>query len=153
MIVVPKELQLSSTDGVASEFFRATLSHVGSGKTDPVRILSAFMAISSFGNVMVMLFVAARGTHVSCSQPDMPTLRTYIVYPANEVPSEARNIQRRRPPLRCPPSPLVLHNNHAPRDHKPQTKRRIPTPIKHVFLHRRLFFQRSPQHRHAQTPL
>ncbi|KAE9994399.1 hypothetical protein EG327_010839 [Venturia inaequalis] len=63
MIVVPKELQLASKDGVASEFFKATLSHVGSGNTDPTRptrILSAFMAISSFGNIMVMTFVAAR---------------------------------------------------------------------------------------------
>ncbi|QDS77828.1 hypothetical protein FKW77_006162 [Venturia effusa] len=60
MIVVPKELQLTSETGVASEFFKATLSHVGSGKTDPVRILAAFMAISSFGNIMVMTFVAAR---------------------------------------------------------------------------------------------
>lgn len=60
MIVVPKVDQLSSTN-VASEFFKATLSHVGSGRTDPGRILSAFMAISSFGNIMVMTFVAARG--------------------------------------------------------------------------------------------
>jgi hypothetical protein len=61
MIVVPKEVQLTSSN-VAREFFAATLGQVNPATTSPGRILSAFMAISSFGNIMVMTFVAARGT-------------------------------------------------------------------------------------------
>jgi hypothetical protein len=63
MIVVPKELQLTSSN-VAREFFAATLGQVEPGDSSrPSRILSAIMAISSFGNIMVMTFVAARGLH------------------------------------------------------------------------------------------
>jgi hypothetical protein len=61
MIVVPKDLQLTSSN-VAREFFAATLGQVDPENTSPARILSAFMAISSFGNIMVMTFVASRGT-------------------------------------------------------------------------------------------
>jgi hypothetical protein len=66
MIVVPKALQLT-TSNVAREFFAATLGHSDPGNTTPARILSAFMAISSFGNIMVMTFVASRGMlyHIS----------------------------------------------------------------------------------------
>jgi hypothetical protein len=60
MIVVPKELQ-ETKPNVAGEFFAATLGQINPENTDPTRILSAFMAISSFGNIMVMTFVAARG--------------------------------------------------------------------------------------------
>lgn len=61
MIVVPRELQLTSSN-VAREFFKATLGHINpENSAQPQRILSAFMAISSFGNIMVMTFIAARG--------------------------------------------------------------------------------------------
>jgi hypothetical protein len=60
MIVVPEDLQVTSSN-VAREFFAATLGQVNPENTSPARILSAFMAISSFGNIMVMTFVAARG--------------------------------------------------------------------------------------------
>jgi len=59
MIVVPEDLQVTSSN-VALEFFAATLGQVNPENTSPTRILSAFMAISSFGNIMVMTFVAAR---------------------------------------------------------------------------------------------
>jgi Amino acid permease len=62
MIVVPEDLQVTSSN-VALEFFAATLGQVNPENTSPTRILSAFMAISSFGNIMVMTFVAARGMY------------------------------------------------------------------------------------------
>ena len=61
MIVVPVAVQLKGSN-VALEFFTATLGQVNPENTSPTRILSAFMAISSFGNIMVMTFVASRGT-------------------------------------------------------------------------------------------
>jgi len=59
MIVVPQATQIEKN--VAGEFFARTLGMVDPQDKQPTRILSAFMAISSFGNIMVMTFVAARG--------------------------------------------------------------------------------------------
>ena len=61
MVVVPKEDQLDPTKNVALSFFQLTFGAVSKDDTQPQRILSAFMAISSFGNIVVMTFTAARG--------------------------------------------------------------------------------------------
>jgi len=60
MIVVPKADQLNPDLNVAQQFFHYTFSHLSNGKVDPQRILSSFIAVSAFGNVVVMTFVAAR---------------------------------------------------------------------------------------------
>ena len=59
MIVVPKTEQIAGD--VALAFFQRTLGTVSQNPTLPKRILAAFMAISSFGNIVVMSFTAARG--------------------------------------------------------------------------------------------
>jgi hypothetical protein len=59
MVVVPKELQLNNN--VALLFFKSTFGTLSKNDDLPERILSAFMAISSFGNIVVMTFTAARG--------------------------------------------------------------------------------------------
>ena len=61
MVVVPKEAQLNPENNVALLFFKLTFGSLSKDDTQPLRILSAFMAISSFGNIVVMTFTAARG--------------------------------------------------------------------------------------------
>lgn len=61
MIVVPREVLLSGNN-IALAFFERTFGVVSKDDNQPERILSAFMAISSFGNIVVMTFTAARGT-------------------------------------------------------------------------------------------
>lgn len=60
MIVVPKSDQLNPDLNVAQQFFHYTFSKVANNKVDAQRILSVFIAISTFGNIVVMTFVAAR---------------------------------------------------------------------------------------------
>lgn len=61
MIVVPQSEQINND--VAREFFKRTLgSYSKNDSLLPERILAAFMAISSFGNIVVMNFLASRGT-------------------------------------------------------------------------------------------
>lgn len=59
MVVVPKAEQIAGN--VALAFFQRTLGTISQNKSHPRRILAAFMAISSFGNIVVMTFTAARG--------------------------------------------------------------------------------------------
>jgi amino acid transporter len=59
MIVVSKDVQVQTTN-VALEFFKETIGKVDPADTTPQRVLAAFMAISSFGNIMVMTFISAR---------------------------------------------------------------------------------------------
>ncbi|KAF2685996.1 amino acid transporter [Lentithecium fluviatile CBS 122367] len=58
MIVVPKAEQVAGN--VALAFFQRTLGSVSADESLPRRILAAFMAVSSFGNIVVMTFTAAR---------------------------------------------------------------------------------------------
>jgi hypothetical protein len=61
MVVVPKEEQLDPEQpNVALLFFSHTFGSISTDQTLPLRILSAFMAISSFGNIVVMTFTASR---------------------------------------------------------------------------------------------
>ena len=64
MMVVPKVDQLDPKKNVAVLFFQLTFGTLSG--TQPKRILSAFMAISSFGNIVVMTFTASRGLQLSC---------------------------------------------------------------------------------------
>ena len=66
MVVVPKESQLDPKNNVALLFFQLTFGTVSHNPVLPGRILAAFMAISSFGNIVVMTFIAARGKQ-ACS--------------------------------------------------------------------------------------
>jgi hypothetical protein len=59
------------TKNVALSFFQRTLGSVSKDETQPGRILAAFMAVSSFGNIVVMTFTAARGVlHFPYKQND-----------------------------------------------------------------------------------
>ena len=64
MIVVPKDDQILDDDvEVATRFFELTLGSLydhGQG-IDTKRVLNAFLAVSAFGNIIVMTFIAARG--------------------------------------------------------------------------------------------
>ncbi|KAH8594199.1 high affinity methionine permease [Bisporella sp. PMI_857] len=59
-VVVPKLDLLDPSKNVALLFFQLTFGAMSDDKNQPQRILSAFMAISSFGNIVVMTFTAAR---------------------------------------------------------------------------------------------
>ena len=60
MLVVPAEAQKAGKD-VAVEFFKLTYGSLGtSGADNAPRLLYAFMAISSLGNIIVMTYTAAR---------------------------------------------------------------------------------------------
>jgi hypothetical protein len=61
MVVVPKEDQLNPENNVALLFFQYTFGTISEDTINPLRIFSAFLAISSFGNIVVMTFTASRG--------------------------------------------------------------------------------------------
>jgi hypothetical protein len=65
MVVVPKTDQLNNPN-VALLFFKYTFGAISTDETLPQRILDAFMAISSFGNIVVMTFTASRGLLLAC---------------------------------------------------------------------------------------
>ncbi|KAJ9642887.1 hypothetical protein H2199_004408 [Coniosporium tulheliwenetii] len=60
MIVVPEEDQVLAGGNVALQFFERTFGNLSPNDNRAQRILSAFLAISSFGNIIVMTFTAAR---------------------------------------------------------------------------------------------
>ena len=57
MVVVPKEVQMEGN--VAQAFFQRTFGVLGSSDTGE-RVLNAFLAISSLGNIIVMTYTASR---------------------------------------------------------------------------------------------
>lgn len=57
MVVVPKEAQIEGN--VAQAFFQRTFGVLGSSDTGE-RVLNAFLAISSLGNIIVMTYTASR---------------------------------------------------------------------------------------------
>jgi hypothetical protein len=65
MVVVPKTDQLNNPN-VALLFFKYTFGAISTDETLPQRILDAFMAVSSFGNIVVMTFTASRGLLIAC---------------------------------------------------------------------------------------
>lgn len=60
MVVVPEEDQILAGGNVALQFFERTFGNLSPDDNRAQRILSAFLAISSFGNIIVMTFTAAR---------------------------------------------------------------------------------------------
>jgi hypothetical protein len=88
MVVVPKADQLNPANNVALLFFQLTFGAISGDPNQPQRILSAFMAISSFGNIVVMTFTAARGL--------LPAYLNDVVYKCRLIfyISEAGNCQR-----------------------------------------------------------
>lgn len=66
MLIVPEEVQV--TENSAEAFFRRTFGRLSGNDDVGQRILNAFMAISSLGNIFVFIFTAARGkSHCSLS--------------------------------------------------------------------------------------
>jgi len=61
MVVVPAIEQANPQANVALLFFQMTFGAISDDKKLPGRVLAAFMAVSSFGNIVVMTFTAARG--------------------------------------------------------------------------------------------
>jgi hypothetical protein len=61
MVVVPAQMQMDPTKNVALSFFQLTFGAVSHKADLPQRILNAFLAISSLGNIIVMTFTASRG--------------------------------------------------------------------------------------------
>jgi amino acid transporter len=78
MIVVPKSDQMNPSLNVAQQFFHLTFGKIAGNRVDPQRILSAFIAISSFGNIVVMTFAAARSMFPKCRLTVPITLLTEI---------------------------------------------------------------------------
>ncbi|OCK79263.1 high affinity methionine permease [Lepidopterella palustris CBS 459.81] len=60
MVVVPKSDQLNASLNVAQQFFQLTFGKIGGGHFNAKRVFSAFLAISTFGNIVTFTFVAAR---------------------------------------------------------------------------------------------
>jgi hypothetical protein len=73
MVVVPASVQMDPKldVNVAQEFFQRTIGHVSSDEALPEKILAAFMAISSLGNIIVMTFTAARGKQIIARPVDV----------------------------------------------------------------------------------
>jgi hypothetical protein len=91
MVVVPKEQQLNPSNNVALLFFQLTFGSISNDNDQPKRILSAFMAISSFGNIVVMTFTAARGAyHLICTP-------TSLIILLNSTFSETGNCEGGNP--------------------------------------------------------
>ncbi|KIW62550.1 hypothetical protein, variant 1 [Phialophora macrospora] len=59
MVVVPKQMQIDGAS-VAESFFRLTYGALAQDDNTGARIFSAFLAISSLGNIIVMTYTAAR---------------------------------------------------------------------------------------------
>jgi amino acid transporter len=59
MVVVPKQIQIEGAS-VAESFFRLTYGALSRDDNTGARIFSAFLAISSLGNIIVMTYTAAR---------------------------------------------------------------------------------------------
>src|ERR1700744_3787111 len=59
MVVVPKETQIEGAS-VAQSFFQLTYGALSPDDNTGARIFSAFLAISSLGNIIVMTYTAAR---------------------------------------------------------------------------------------------
>ncbi|KIX08129.1 uncharacterized protein Z518_02785 [Rhinocladiella mackenziei CBS 650.93] len=59
MVVVPKSVQISGTS-VSQSFFQLTYGALAPGDNTGARIFSAFLAICSLGNIIVMTYTAAR---------------------------------------------------------------------------------------------
>ncbi|KAJ9608442.1 hypothetical protein H2200_007430 [Cladophialophora chaetospira] len=59
MVVVPKELQVEGAS-VAESFFQLTYGALSPDDNTGARVFSAFLAISSLGNIIVMTYTAAR---------------------------------------------------------------------------------------------
>src|SRR5216117_358571 len=59
MAVVPKSTQLNGTN-VAQSFFQLTFGTLSPTDNTGSRVFSAFLAISSLGNIIVMTYTAAR---------------------------------------------------------------------------------------------
>ena len=71
MVVVPAEDQIHGKGSVAQQFFDLTFGAVG----DPLvaqRALNAFLAVSSFGNIIVMTYTAARMKQEIAKQAFLP---------------------------------------------------------------------------------
>ncbi|KAF2837972.1 high affinity methionine permease [Patellaria atrata CBS 101060] len=60
MVVVPREIQIDSAQNIATVFFQNTYGTLGSKDNKAQRILAAFMAISSLGNIITFTFTASR---------------------------------------------------------------------------------------------
>ncbi|CAI4213367.1 unnamed protein product [Parascedosporium putredinis] len=69
MVVVPKENQIS--DNVAQQFFQRTFGVLGDDDTGE-RVLNAFLAISSLGNIIVMTYTASRMKQEIAKQGFLP---------------------------------------------------------------------------------
>jgi len=88
MVVVPKEDQLNPEKNVALTFFQLTFGAISKDKIQPHRIFSAFLAISSFGNIVVMTFTASRGLLLAYLNDD--AYKVWLIL----LSSEAGNCQR-----------------------------------------------------------
>ncbi|KKZ66724.1 hypothetical protein EMCG_07555 [[Emmonsia] crescens] len=60
MAIVPKADQLNAQMNLAERFFELTFGTLNAGNNTGQRIFNAFLAISSFGNIVVMTYTAAR---------------------------------------------------------------------------------------------
>ncbi|PGH13061.1 hypothetical protein AJ79_03898 [Helicocarpus griseus UAMH5409] len=60
MAIVPKHDQIDGSVHLAERFFELTFGKLSGGSKTGQRIFNAFLAISSFGNIVVMTYTAAR---------------------------------------------------------------------------------------------
>ncbi|KAK3389700.1 amino acid permease-domain-containing protein [Podospora didyma] len=74
MVVVPAELQTDQKSGsVAQQFFKMTFGALSNNEgVTGLRVFNAFLAISSFGNIVVMTYTAARMKQEIAKQGFLP---------------------------------------------------------------------------------
>lgn len=75
MVVVPKEDQIN--ENVAQKFFELTFGTLGSASDTGARIFNAFLAISSLGNIIVMVSQLSPWASTPCTSANMTFSQTY----------------------------------------------------------------------------
>ncbi|KAF2103718.1 amino acid transporter [Rhizodiscina lignyota] len=118
MIVVPRELQIEGTS-VAQSFFRLTFGSLTDDNTGS-RIFSAFLAISSLGNIIVMTYTAARVKQEIAKEGILPWAK---VLASNYDVSVGRllNWAQRTPTINKPFHWLLRSRWLRPEDHSERT--------------------------------
>ncbi|KAI9166408.1 High-affinity methionine permease [Paramyrothecium foliicola] len=76
LVVVPKDVQMNGEGGVAQQFFAMTLGRRGDSDLGE-RIFNAFIAISSFGNMIVMTYTASRVKQEIAKEGFLPWARFF----------------------------------------------------------------------------
>lgn len=75
MVIVPKDIQINGEGSIGQQFFEMTLGRLEPGYQGR-RILNAFLAVSSFGNMVVITYTATRVKQEMAKEGILPFAKT-----------------------------------------------------------------------------